>query len=262
MLLHGGHSNCHEQFGLEEIKKAGMTALVPSRSGYGKTPQHVGPSAASAAEAIIALLDELGIQTASVVAVSAGGPTGLYLASRYPERIDKLVLESAVTKRWLTPKDALYKTAKIIFNPRIQLITWGMMRLFVQITPNLIFRQMIPSLTKLKTNDVMASLSAQDKMAFKNMLLHSSSGTGFMLDLEHQIPADLLTEIRAPTLIVHSPNDKAVPFDHPEHAQNLIKQAELFEAETWGHLIWLGAGSTAVIDKVARFLSGETINSK
>jgi pimeloyl-ACP methyl ester carboxylesterase len=110
LLLHGGHSNCFEAFGTEEIIAAGMSALIPSRPGYGKTSASVGKTASEAADLMIALLDELSIPKVSVVAVSAAGPTALYLAAKYPERIDKLVLESAVTKRWLTPDDAVYKT--------------------------------------------------------------------------------------------------------------------------------------------------------
>lgn len=256
VLLHGGHSNCFEELGTQEILRTGLTALIPSRPGYGKTPAHVGNTAEESAEAIIALLDSLAIQSVSVVAVSAGGPTGLYLASRYPERINKLVLESAVTKRWLKLSDPLYKIAKIIFGRNMQHLTWAMTRLFVRISPNLIFRQMIPSFTTLKPKDVLTSLSAQDKAAFKNMLMRSSSGSGFMLDLEHRVPTEILAKIKTPTLIVHSKNDHSVLFEHAEHAQRTIQQAELYEAQTWGHLIWLGDGSQAVFEKVSHFLHG------
>lgn len=103
LLLHGGHSNCFEMFGTEEILAADMSALVPSRPGYGKTASSVGHSAGDAAEAMIALLDALSLDKVSILAISAGGPTGLHLTALYPERVNKLVLESAVTKRWLKP---------------------------------------------------------------------------------------------------------------------------------------------------------------
>ncbi len=254
LLLHGGHSSCHETFGVEAILDAGMSALIPSRPGYGKTPATVGQSADEAAGAMVALLDTLSIATVNVIAISAGGPTGLHLASRYPERVEKLILESAVTKRWLTPDDTLYKTARIMFHQRLQRVTWGMLKTFVGITPNLIYRQMIPSFTKLHTATVLSSFTVQDRAAFNNMLRHLSSGSGFMLDIEQNVPTSVLEKITAPTLIVHSKNDGSVAFEHPLHAQATIRDAELFEAQTWGHLIWLGEGSTEVKAKVANFL--------
>ncbi len=254
LLLHGGHSNCFESFGTEEILAAGMSALVPSRPGYGRTPASVGASASEAAEALVALLDERSLDKVSVVAISAGGPTGLYLAANYPERVDKLVLESSVTTQWLKPNDALYKTARRMFHPRVQNVTWGTLRTFVQLTPRLIYKQMIPSFTKLATKDVSSSLTDKDKAAFKTMLMHLSSGQGFMLDIDQNVPTEVLEKITVPTLIVHSRNDNSVSFEHPLHAQKYIEDSELFEAQTWGHLIWLGEGSAAVKEKVANFL--------
>jgi pimeloyl-ACP methyl ester carboxylesterase len=45
-----------------------------------------------------ALMDRLGISNANVIAESSGGPTGICLAARHPERVRKLVLEEAVSK--------------------------------------------------------------------------------------------------------------------------------------------------------------------
>lgn len=136
LLIHGGHSNCFEIFGTEEIRRAGMSALIPSRPGYGKTPAQTGKTAGDAAEALVSLLDALSVDKASVVAVSAGGPTGLYLAAGYPERINSLVLESAVSQRWLQPDDALYRTARRIFNPTSQGLMWRMLRSLWRLSPN------------------------------------------------------------------------------------------------------------------------------
>ena len=182
LLLHGGHSNCFEDFGTEEILSAHMSALIPSRPGYGRTPANVGITASEAADAIITLLDKLSLSTVAVIAVSAGGPTGLYLAANYPKRVTKLVLESAVTKRWLKPNDKLYKTAGRMFHPRVQSLTWGLLKTFLQVNSNLIFKQMIPSFSKLQTAGVLTALSKSDKAAFKKMLLHMSAGHGFILN--------------------------------------------------------------------------------
>lgn len=123
IILYGGHFNCYESFGIEEIRAANMSALIPSRPGYGKTAASVRGSAAEAAEAMVMLLDQLSIAKVSVLAISAGGPTALHLTARYPERVDRLVLESAVSMRWSKPEDGLYKTARRMFHPRVQRMT-------------------------------------------------------------------------------------------------------------------------------------------
>lgn len=254
VVLHGGHSSCDEVFGVEEVRAANMSALLPSRPGYGKTAANIGKTAAEAADAIILLLDQLSIAKVSVLAISAGGPTALHLAARYPKRIDKLVLESAVSMRWLSPEDDLYKTGRRMFNPRVQGVTWKLLRALARLTPTLIYKQMIPSFSKVCAADVLSTMSADDRAAFSKMLLHLSSGHGFMLDIHHEIPAETLESISTPTLIVHSRNDNSVPFEHALHAKNHIRSAELFEAQTWGHLIWLGKGSAEAKARVSAFL--------
>lgn len=254
LLIHGGHSNCFEVFGTEEIQAAKMSALIPSRPGYGNTPAQTGKTASDAAEALISLLDALSISRVSLVAISAGGPTALYLAAMYPQRINKLVLESAVSRKWLQPDDALYRTAKIIFNSASQGMTWQMLRTLWRLSPNTVLKQMIPSFSTLPTDDVLSLLSTEDRAAFSMMLQRQGSGSGFMLDLEHDIARETLQKIEVPTLIVHSKTDNSVGFEHAEYAGANIAKSELLEAHTWGHLIWLGAGNDEVKTKVAEFL--------
>ena len=133
-------------------------------------------------------------------------------------------------------------------------MTWGMLRIFTRLTPDLIYRQMIPSFSKENTADVLPTLSTDDKAAFNNMLLHLSSGHGFMLDIGHEVPTATIESIVTLTLIVHSKNDNSVAFEHALHARDHVEGAELFEARTWGHLIWLGEGSTEAKARVTAFL--------
>lgn len=48
----------------------------------------------------IELLNELHIEKVHVIAASTGGPSGIYLASHYPERVKTFTLQGAVTKPW------------------------------------------------------------------------------------------------------------------------------------------------------------------
>src|SRR5512146_3344767 len=77
LVCHGTSSDCFSRESSAPLLEAGFAVLTPSRPGYGRTPLNVGASAAQAAEAMIALLDCLGIKTCTVKAVSGGGPTGI-----------------------------------------------------------------------------------------------------------------------------------------------------------------------------------------
>ena len=56
----------------------------------------------------IGLLDHLGVARAAVAGVSMGGSYGLWLAARYPERVEKLVLMSSVPPEWAFGEDPTF----------------------------------------------------------------------------------------------------------------------------------------------------------
>jgi predicted alpha/beta hydrolase family esterase len=61
---------------------------------------------------------------------------------------------------------------------------------------------------------------------------------GALVDLGHSIGDKVFERILSPTLIVHSKEDRAVPFEHAENAAK-ISNSELFVANTWGHFIFI-----------------------
>jgi len=65
-----------------------------------------------AANLIISLLDHLNIKKVIVYAVSSGRLTSIEMAGNYPDRVEKLILASALTKRWLDKNGQVYKMAK------------------------------------------------------------------------------------------------------------------------------------------------------
>lgn len=126
-------------------------------------------------------------------------------------------------------------------------------------SPNTVLKQMIPSFSTLPTAQVLQMLSAEDWAAFGAMFERQASGSGFILDIEHNVTKETLQKIDVPTLIVHSRKDNSVSFDHAEYARENIAYAELFEANTWGHLVWLGPGSDEAKIKVAEFLRARSV---
>lgn len=70
----------------------GYRVIAMSRFGYLRTPAPPRPSIALQADAHGCLLDALGVSSAAVIGVSAGAPSALEFALRYPARTTALVL--------------------------------------------------------------------------------------------------------------------------------------------------------------------------
>ncbi len=66
--------------------------VAPSRFGYLGTPLPADAGPRAQAEAYVALLDSLGIEQTAVLSFSAGAPSALALAKRWPERVSAVAL--------------------------------------------------------------------------------------------------------------------------------------------------------------------------
>jgi pimeloyl-ACP methyl ester carboxylesterase len=65
----------------------------------------------------------------------------------------------------------------------------------------------------------------------------------------------LLSTVRQPTLVVHSREDKSVPFAHAEWSLKHIPQAELRESGLTGHFSWIGPDFQRISQRMIAFLS-------
>ncbi|HET9429414.1 MAG TPA: alpha/beta hydrolase [Allosphingosinicella sp.] len=71
---------------------SGFDLIAPSRFGYLRTPLGSDLSPSAQADAHAALLDALGIDKVVVLAASAGAPSAIELALRFPNRVSSMVL--------------------------------------------------------------------------------------------------------------------------------------------------------------------------
>ncbi|TFB13375.1 alpha/beta hydrolase [Filobacillus milosensis] len=260
--LHGGHSNSNEEFGYESLITSGYQIITPSRPGYGRTSKEWN-NLDQASQAYQAIINHLNLHKVHVIAVSAGGPSGIHFTSTYPELVQSLTLQSAVTKTWLTPKNFLFHMAKLMFNPVTEKFTWALTRRMNNWFPNFMFKQIAPSFTTLKKKELYSQILPTDVDEIRNMNNRYRSNHGFMLDLElpNQMKLDNLHNIKAPTLIIHSSNDGSVPLDHPLFAHQNITNSRLETIDTWGHLIWIGEGSEEAHQLQVDFLKENSLNT-
>lgn len=98
MLLHGfsGSAEAWPAPCVEGLA-ARHRVLLPDLPGHGRSPDpdRAGKDLAETVESLVALLDQAGVETAAWVGYSMGGRIALGAACLRPERVDRLVLESA-----------------------------------------------------------------------------------------------------------------------------------------------------------------------
>jgi pimeloyl-ACP methyl ester carboxylesterase len=112
LVVHGGFGGCDQARVLAEwIDPAHYHILSPSRPGYLGTPLETGRAPEQQADALAALLDILGIQRATVVGVSTGGPAAYLFAIRHPKRVAGLIAIDAVSGHYDEPEADLLNQA-------------------------------------------------------------------------------------------------------------------------------------------------------
>lgn len=99
VLLHGlGSSEQDWQYQIDYFSQW-FDVIAPDFPLHGRSGGEVGTfSLSQCAEAVIALLDILGIEQATVVGVSMGGMVGLELATSFPSRVTRLCVVNALAE--------------------------------------------------------------------------------------------------------------------------------------------------------------------
>lgn len=95
LMVHGAGGGYDQGLDIgEPLISRGFRLIAVSRFGYLRTPLPKDASPEAQADAHARLLDTLGISRATVVGVSAGAPSAMQFALRYPDRCAALVLLS------------------------------------------------------------------------------------------------------------------------------------------------------------------------
>ena len=241
LAIHGGMGG-HDQSWL--LARALATTLrdkrvvAVSRPGYLGSRLALGASPDEQADLYAALLDALGIASAAVVAVSAGGPSALQFAARHPSRCRSLVLVSACTGKLQTPPEIAARLRLMRQLARVP----GLPRLLkrrAERNPQAGARRAIPDEVMrertLRHPEAGPLLRALQSSVFEHL---SARLPGTINDIAQlavlgQLPAG---SISAPTLVVHGRADNVVPFAHAENVCHAIPQAKLLALPDGGHV--------------------------
>jgi pimeloyl-ACP methyl ester carboxylesterase len=216
LVLNGGHTNCdsplgHEQFFLDQ----GYQLLIPSRPGYGKTPSSTGRTAEAFADALVSLLDFFHLDSVIVVGISAAGPPALQLAGRAPTRVSKVILQNAATSGSYASGMIRFMTY-VLFHPLSERWVWAAFWGLACVAPQAALKSMLGSLSRLPTDQVLATMSPVQQQSALAFLLASRSGSGFLHDIHHHCGD--LGRVTAPVLIITSKYDGLVDSSHATYA--------------------------------------------
>src|SRR3954447_7669093 len=120
VLLHGQPGGRRGWQRVMDSLGAGFSVAAEDRPGY-SAASSLGPTGlAGNADAVVAQLDRLGVESAVVVGHSWGGGVALAVAERYPERVSGLVLLASIRPGAVTPID------RVMAAPVVgELMAWG-----------------------------------------------------------------------------------------------------------------------------------------
>ncbi|MCC5993478.1 MAG: alpha/beta hydrolase [Rhodobacteraceae bacterium] len=229
----------------------GYRWIAPSRFGYPGSPMPDEPSTAAQADAFAKLLDGLGIERVTIIAMSGGVPPALQLALRHPDRVQALVLLSLAPYAPLTAEEQ-----------ELPVPIWLYDALFATDLPLWVLTRLAPG-TLAPIFDARPELTVQmsaseadflDAMiaAFLPVTQRRAglANEGAAIDPAHPIDP---TQVGAPVLIVHAGDDRLTPVATARFTAEGIPGAEALIFDTGGHLL-LGH-HTEVRQRIAAFLA-------
>jgi len=266
IIMHGEPGGYDQTAALfSDMFDKGFRIISWSRPGYIRTPVEVAKTYEDQADAAAALLDALNIEQAAVLAYSAGGAPAIYFASKYPNRIWALILECAVTRKYVFPSDNI--EAKIYYSYLMYddpfLWTSDVTGTYAPRLIGMSTIEMESSLDKEESKKLMEDIMADPKrVKVLTGIMKSMSPAGLrkagvendveQLKIVHDLP---LKDVKAPTLVIHGTKDADVPVEDGKLAAQTIPDVELYLVPNGFHVMALTDSIDEITQKRVDFLS-------
>lgn len=248
------------------LEQEGFQIVAPSRPGYLRTPLATGLTPEAQADAAAQLLDQLGLETVSVLGFGWGGPVAVEFARRFPARTAALVLVSAVTAQLPPPPAPALQLPQAVADQLTGDVgAWA----FVRQSENSPAAALSAAfdLTSLGGPAVRSAWlelvlrRPEELEAFRDLVLSLAPmgprEAGLRNDLiqVRALPPIPLQELQTPVLLVHGGLDKAVPLGPVEQAKSRIPSAEWRILPEEGHLVFQGRGAPVARQAILDFLN-------
>jgi len=234
LLVHGaGGGYDLGELMAEILLGEGFRWIAPSRFGYLGSEVPEGATPDTQADAYAWLLDGLGVDEVAVVALSAGGASGLLFALLHPERVSSLTLVSAGVTRVGAPEqdDADWKGRMLVRLFSADFPYWVVTSLFQDRFIELMGAD----------REVAAGLTPEEarwvERLMESMRPASLRSRGALFDNLAPPAGERIAGIQAPTLVIHGEDDRLQLFENARFAEATIPGARLLSFETGGHLV-------------------------
>ncbi len=198
-----------------------------------------GYSLGRSVEDIKAVLDAAGVERAILWGATDGGPLAIAFAVHYPERVAGLLLLGTTAK--YTSDESFPWGANIAIESfqRADSVDRG---------------RALAQLSQTRTSGTPSAETSLDAIVEVLDRVPRSAWSKLILGLGAGDARSLLSEVRAPTLIVHDPDNSYIPVGAAQYLHEHIAGSELLITEEWGKPL-LG---DAVYDAIGRFLKRVT----
>lgn len=236
LVIHGAGGGFDQGLFLgHELIGEDVDIIAPSRFGYLRTPMPEDASIGAQAEAHIALLDKLGVSRAVVMGVSAGAPSAVELALRYPHRVRALIL---VVPRAYDP-DNLMGVSDTPQNKAVLRLVEGSADFAYWLSSRVARRPLLRFFGVEPEVDASAPREEREKISkiIYDLLPISARTAGIRNDSVTELPEPHLEDIRTPTLIITAQDDLFNSLPGARYAADHIPGAELKVFRTGGHLL-------------------------
>ncbi len=257
LVVHGAGGGFDQGIALSDsLARAGFRAIAMSRFGYLRTPLPADATAPAQADAHACLLDVLNIRRAAIVGISAGGPSALQFALRFPDRTAALVLLVPATyapRPNTEPPKRMARGTIFLFDAalRSDFLFWAAGKL----AHETFIRAILGTPPQLVAG-ASAKEQARLQRTLENILPISPRRTGLLNDaaVTSSLPRYELETITAPTLAISTADDLYGTFEGARYTAEHVPHARFIGYPSGGHLL-VGRDADATAEIIA-FLKG------
>jgi len=209
-----------------------FTVVAPDLPGHGQSdPPQQDVTLPYCLRFVIGLMDSLGIERASLVGRSMGGPVCLGLAAEHPGRVNRIVL---VSSAGYTSRVPLHYRLAVL--PILGDILLGPPALINETTVRLAMKRQFYDPNRLPADWTRIACHYL-RMPHRNMTIRSIIRANANLisprpraDVPHYLP-----QVKTPILIIHGRQDRLVPAEQANVAVHLMPGAGLLLLDECGH---------------------------
>lgn len=218
LSLHGMFGGYDQGFDVAAAHTAGMRIIAPSRFGYPGSDIRGRGTPAEQVEALIELLDELGVERVLVMGSSAGGTAAIRFVLDHPERAKGLILFSSAPP--LPERPARYSAFQ------------GPPRLMHSDAVMLLLSPLFPLAMSMPPSTVISMLPIAERRA--GALLDARITNPDMARHFEEYPIESLS---VPVLILAAEDDRLVPAARMLTALHRFPDPQLLLVDDGGHLL-------------------------